>query len=93
MAELPRELVLDAAVIVDSSAFCSAEAGELIAAFGTADETSRRVIELGLLLDNPDVGPRAGSTTTIYKSVGNAGQDLYAAELALRRLTDQRSPI
>jgi ornithine cyclodeaminase len=81
MCELPADLLRAAAVYVDCIHACAEEAGDLIQAYGGADKVADHVKAIGDLIDVPR-GAFAGRT--VYKSVGNAGQDLYAAAHLLR---------
>lgn len=89
MAELPAATVGRARVIVDQRAAAWAEAGDLIQArdAGLFDETGVAG-EIGEVA----VGLVAGRTTpeqiTLFKSVGNAAQDLAVAALALQRAVE-----
>lgn len=83
MRELSRDILRSGEIIVDSVEFCVVEAGELIDAFGTADEIKAHVVELGAALIDSATIAKAG--ITIYKSVGNASQDLFAASFLLRQ--------
>lgn len=83
MRELSPELVRESYVVVDSVEFCASEAGELRDTFGSASSVMENVVELGRVLSQPH---QRKSQNTIYKSVGNAGQDLFTAALVLSRL-------
>jgi alanine dehydrogenase len=85
MKELPAKLLRDATIFVDSVAPVAREAGDLLAAFGSPAEVTRHIRAVGELVAKPL--PRRPGGRTVYKSVGNAGQDLYAAAAILDRLT------
>lgn len=80
-AEIDADLVRRATVVVDHRATCAAEAGDLLLAgldVGT-------LAELGEVCRDgaPEANPASGDGVTLFKSVGNAVQDLAAASLAL----------
>jgi alanine dehydrogenase len=68
----------------DSIAPVAREAGDLLAAFGTAEQVAARLRAIGELVANPLTARPHGRT--VYKAVGNAGQDLYAAAAILKLL-------
>jgi alanine dehydrogenase len=84
MCELPPALLKDAAIYVDSIVPAAREAGDLLNAFGTSEAAARRIRAIGALLIQPPAARPPGRT--VYKAVGNAGQDLYAAAAILKLL-------
>jgi ornithine cyclodeaminase/alanine dehydrogenase-like protein (mu-crystallin family) len=86
MCEIPGETVARARVVVDSRAACMAEAGDLIRPIQQAlfDE-SRIHAEIGEIAAGTREGRASEEEITLFKSVGNAVQDLSAASRALRR--------
>jgi ornithine cyclodeaminase len=84
MCELPAALLKSAAIFVDSVAPAAREAGDLLKAFGTSEEVTRHIRAIGELVANPLAARPSGRT--VYKAVGNAGQDLYAAAAILKLL-------
>ncbi|HUO02956.1 MAG TPA: ornithine cyclodeaminase family protein [Rhizomicrobium sp.] len=84
MKELPAQLLREATIFVDSVVPVAREAGDLLAAFGNLDEVMKRVRAIGELLAKPL--PERPKGRTVYKSVGNAGQDLYASAAILEKL-------
>jgi ornithine cyclodeaminase len=77
--ELPPALLAVADVVVDQRAAALAEAGEFVrarSAGGWSDD--RRVDELGERVDRTSPPPRTGRS--VFKSVGNAAQDLACVE-------------
>jgi ornithine cyclodeaminase/alanine dehydrogenase-like protein (mu-crystallin family) len=84
--EVPEETVARARVIVDSRTACLAEAGDLIQPIeaGLIDEE-----HVGTEIGEIAAGTRQGRTSedqvTLFKSVGNAVQDLATASRALAR--------
>ena len=84
MCELPAALLRQAAIFVDSVVPAAREAGDLLQAFGTIEEAAKHVRAIGALLVKPLATRPLGRT--VYKAVGNAGQDLYAAAAILKKL-------
>jgi ornithine cyclodeaminase/alanine dehydrogenase-like protein (mu-crystallin family) len=74
MAEIPRQTVTDAYVVVDDYEAALHEAGDLIQAGRVPDIDLTELLEL-------EVPARSGRT--LFKSVGLASQDIAAARLAL----------
>lgn len=89
MCELPAPLLREAFLYVDSIAPAAREAGDLLKAFGTPEEVTRHIRAIGELVANPLAERPLGRT--VYKAVGNAGQDLYAAA-AILQLMDGAVP-
>jgi len=84
MCELPAALLTGAAIFADSKIPVAREAGDLLAAFGSPGAVMARLRAIGELIATPlPVGPEG---RTVYKAVGNAGQDLYAAAAILKLL-------
>ncbi|MBN9545591.1 MAG: ornithine cyclodeaminase family protein [Alphaproteobacteria bacterium] len=86
MCELPAPLVRDAAIFADSKIPVAREAGDLLAAFGSPEAVAAHLRAIGELIATPL--PKRPTGRTIYKAVGNAGQDLYAAAAILQLLSD-----
>ena len=84
MCELPAALLRDATIFADSIAPVAREAGDLLAAFGSAEQVAARLRAIGELVAHPLAARPNGRT--VYKAVGNAGQDLYAAAAILKLL-------
>ena len=74
-AEIGATLVRRAHVVVDHRATCAAEAGDLL----LAGLDVNALPEVGELANGSASGRRAGEGVTLFKSVGNAVQDLAAA--------------
>jgi len=83
MRELDDETLRDARLVVDQRAAALAEAGELQGR-GDAD-----VIELGEILSGRSAGRTDEAQRTVFKSVGNAVQDLVVAARAYDRARAQ----
>jgi ornithine cyclodeaminase/alanine dehydrogenase-like protein (mu-crystallin family) len=86
MREIPGATVARARVIVDQRAAAWAEAGELVLARaeGLIDET-HVVGELGEVVLRQIAGRVNDEQITLFKSVGNAAQDVAAAHVILAR--------
>jgi len=86
MCEIPEETVARALVVVDSRAACLAEAGDLIQPIeaGLID-ASHIHAEIGEVAAGTSKGRTSEEQITLFKSVGNAVQDLAAASRALGR--------
>ena len=79
-AELPPELVRQAYVVVDHRGTCAAEAGDLL---GAGLDVSM-FPELGEVITGTALGRTDPDQITLFKSVGNAVQDLAAAAHVIR---------
>jgi ornithine cyclodeaminase/alanine dehydrogenase-like protein (mu-crystallin family) len=86
MCEIPQETVARARLVVDSRAACMAEAGDLIQPMeaGRIDESHIHA-EIGEIAAGSSEGRTSEEQITLFKSVGNAVQDLSAASRALGR--------
>lgn len=86
MAEVPAATVARARLVVDQHAAAWAEAGDLIqardAGLISADHAAG---ELGQLVTGQVIGRHRDTEITLFKSVGNAIQDLAVAAVALAR--------
>jgi ornithine cyclodeaminase/alanine dehydrogenase-like protein (mu-crystallin family) len=86
MQELPAETVSRATVVLDSTEAALAEAGDLIIPLNegrvSRDHFSR---ELGHLVDGTATGRTSDDEITLFKSVGNAVQDVVVARKAVDR--------
>jgi ornithine cyclodeaminase/alanine dehydrogenase-like protein (mu-crystallin family) len=89
MCELPAALLRDAAIFADSKPAVAREAGDVLTAFGSADAAMARMRSIGELMSQPLTARPDGRT--VYKAVGNAGQDLYAAAAILKLLAAGRA--
>jgi alanine dehydrogenase len=86
MAELPAETVARARVVVDQRRAAWAEAGDLIQARDAGLFAEERVAgELGEVAAGRVAGRTAAGELTLFKSVGNAAQDVAVAAVALAR--------
>ena len=86
MAELPAATLARARLVVDQRQAAWAEAGELIQAREAGLIGEGHVVgELGEVAAGSVVGRTGPSEITLFKSVGNAAQDVAVAALALAR--------
>ncbi|MEM7203703.1 MAG: ornithine cyclodeaminase family protein [Planctomycetota bacterium] len=86
MRELDQRTIARAArIVVDLRASALHEAGELVAAQEAGVTSAADWLELGELLADPARGRQSPDEVTLFKSVGHAVQDLFAACLAIER--------
>ena len=88
MQELPTEVVAGARlVVVDQIEAALREAGDVWIPLEAGRIRREDLVEIGALVAEQagGTGSRTGSGTTVFKSVGNAVQDLAVSALALRR--------
>jgi len=84
MRELDERTIARAApVVVDLRESALHEAGELVAARDAGVTRPSDWIELGELVRDPSRGRASEDEVTLFKSVGHAVQDLYAARAAI----------
>jgi ornithine cyclodeaminase/alanine dehydrogenase-like protein (mu-crystallin family) len=86
MCEIPPETVIRARVVVDSRPACMAEAGDLLQPIeaGLIDESHVHA-EIGEIAAGTAEARASEEQITLFKSVGNAVQDLSTASRALHR--------
>jgi alanine dehydrogenase len=86
MQEVPPETVARATVVVDDVSAALAEAGDLIKPLksGLIDE-NHFTRELGQVVDGTALGRSGEQEITLFKSVGNAVQDVVVARFAIDR--------
>jgi ornithine cyclodeaminase/alanine dehydrogenase-like protein (mu-crystallin family) len=75
--EIPAETVKRAKIFVDSKEACLKEAGDLIIPLSQGNKFS--VNEIGEIFENEKLAADSQEHLTIFKSVGNAAQDLICA--------------
>lgn len=86
MAEVPPATVARAWLVVDQRAAAWAEAGDLVQARAAGLIDERHVVgELGAVARGDLPGRTSAEQVTMFKSVGNAAQDLAVGALALAR--------
>ena len=83
MSEVPVETIARSRIAVDQRSACLNEAGDLINAVGAGKITIESLAELGEIASGEIRGRRDESEITLFKSVGNAIQDLVAANRVL----------
>jgi alanine dehydrogenase len=90
MQELPAETVARATVVVDAIEAALAEAGDLIIPLKdgrvTRDHFAR---ELGMVVSGDAPGRTSPDEVTLFKSVGNAVQDVVVAKRAVERARER----
>ncbi|MCX7624331.1 MAG: ornithine cyclodeaminase [Thermomicrobium sp.] len=86
MQEIPPETIARAYVVVDSVPAALAEAGDLIKPLRAGVITEEHIrTEIGEIVDGRKPGRTSSDQVTVFKSVGNAVQDLAVASEAVRR--------
>lgn len=84
--EIPLDTVMRSWLVVDQREACMAEAGEIAMLLKTAQIRPDHVrAELGELVSGSVVLPDKLPTCTLFKSVGNAVQDLFVATAVYER--------
>lgn len=85
MAEIPASIVCQSQVVVDHHESALEEAGDLLGPLGLEQISAAHFgTELGDLIANRSPGRTHSDQLTLFKSVGVAIQDLYAAARALQ---------
>lgn len=79
MKEVPVATVLCSTLVLDSRESCRLEAGDLMSAFPEGSDWTKGRAELGELVTGKRSGRTSADEITVFKSVGNAVQDLLAA--------------
>jgi ornithine cyclodeaminase/alanine dehydrogenase-like protein (mu-crystallin family) len=86
-AEISADLVCVARVFVDHRESCLVEAGDILIPIRAGRITESHILgELGELVLGRMKGRESEGDLTLFKSVGNAIQDLYLAELIVRNV-------
>lgn len=84
-SEIDPELVASSCVVVDHFESCIVEAGDLIRPMNNGlVEKKDLATEIGQVAAGRAIGRRDESDITLFKSVGNAVQDIYAAAEAVK---------
>lgn len=83
MQEVPVETIARARVFVDQREAAMSEAGDLIIPAQARLLDPSRLIEIGQVVNGTAEGRRSPDDVTVFKSVGNAVQDIAAATRAL----------
>lgn len=80
MTEIPAETVKAATVVVDQRSACLAEAGDILVPIARGDITADHIhAEIGEIVAGTKPGRTTPDEITLFKSVGNAIQDLVVA--------------
>lgn len=88
MIEIPTDLTAKAHILVDQRQSCLREAGDILHAMETGKlNQTDSITELGAVITNPILARPNPEAITLFKSVGNAVQDLYAARLIMDKQT------
>lgn len=83
MREVDAATIARSRVVVDTREGALAEAGDLVAAVRQGGLEPGSVVELGEIVNGTAPPGRAGAEVALFKSVGNAAQDVAAARRAL----------
>jgi ornithine cyclodeaminase/alanine dehydrogenase-like protein (mu-crystallin family) len=90
MSEIPLEAVARSKIITDQKSACLTEAGDLIKAIDAKVITENDLYaEIGEIVANKKTGRTNETEITLFKSVGNAMQDLVTANRVLENAIDQ----
>jgi len=90
--EIPPELVARSKIVVDYRPAALCEAGEIVQAIKTGRITEDFIFaELGELLMNSENPRTSDLEITLFKSVGNAIQDLETAHFIIKRAQERKS--
>jgi len=89
MQEVDSEVISIAKVVVDTYAGALAESGELIKAIKEGVISKEDIVaELSELIKREKIGRNNENEITLFKSVGASLEDLTAAELVLKNLSE-----
>ena len=92
MQEIPVETVINSKVIVDKRETCTVEAGDLIIPVEEGIWSFDLVHgELGQVISGEVSGRDSEDGITLFKSVGNAIQDLALANMIMKKINHDRS--
>ena len=90
-SEIPIETVINSKIIVDSRTTALKEAGEIIQAIQSGKITDSHIYaELGELIAGEKPARQNNQEITLFKSVGNAVQDLETAHLIIERAREKK---
>lgn len=88
--EIPGEVVARARIVVDQRAAAEAEAGDLVIPWRAGEAPGPTAwTEIGLIAAGQAPGRQSREEITLFKSVGNAVQDIAVAALAVRRAVER----
>lgn len=89
MQEIPAEIVQQAKIVVDQRQAALVEAGDIIIPMQKGLITENQIYaELGEIADDRILGRTTEDGITLFKSVGNAVQDLVIAHYIFEKLSD-----
>ena len=92
MQEIPVETIINSKVIVDKIESCKVEAGDLIIPLEEGKWSFDMVHgELGQVISGEVSGRDLDGEITLFKSVGNAIQDLALANIIMKKINNDRS--
>jgi ornithine cyclodeaminase len=89
MQEIPSSITGRARVVVDQLEGALAEAGDVIIPISEGVLTRADLVELGAVMNGDSPGRITTEEVTLFKSVGNAAQDLAVARVALDRAVER----
>lgn len=88
--EIPGEVVARARIVVDQRAAAEAEAGDLLIPWQAGEAAGPDTwTEIGLIAAGRAPGRQSRQEITLFKSVGNAVQDIAVASLAAQRAVER----
>jgi ornithine cyclodeaminase len=92
MQEIPVKTVINSKVIVDKIESCTVEAGDLIIPVEKGKWSFDLVHgELGQVISGEVSGRDSEDEITLFKSAGNAIQDLALANVIMKKINNDRS--
>ena len=84
-SEIGADLILASRVVVDHKASCLKEAGDILIPISKGMISESHIVgELGQVVSGAVKGRTRADERTLFKSVGNAIQDLYLAQLVVK---------
>jgi len=84
-SEIGADLILASRIVVDHKASCMKEAGDILIPISKGMISESHIVgELGQVVSGAVKGRTRADERTLFKSVGNAIQDLYLAEVIVR---------
>lgn len=85
MCEIPNETIVHSKLYVDSKEACLSEAGDILQPIDTGLMSKNHIYaEIGEVVNGNKIGRTNNDGITIFKSVGNAVQDIATAAVVLR---------
>ncbi len=88
--EIPGEVVARARIVVDQRVAAEAEAGDLVIPWRAGESPGPAAwTEIGLIAAGRAPGRQSREEITLFKSVGNAVQDIAVAALAVQRAAER----